>query len=502
MSQAIEKKQKQKKHTRSQRGLLHMKVNKLFFGVLVILGFGVVGLLYAWNYSEIHSLYPVYGIRENGNMSEIEPREKLQFRFSQPVKNEDIKNGFTITPTAEGDIQFHNSFLGGHSYGFSFAPQNGFDPNKRYVVSIDSLESVFGTRYINYSEQFFTITSPEVTVFNPGGSVENVAIDSEIELKHSHESRYFEHSYELLPQTDVEVIEEKGGAVTLVPASKLNQGTEYTVAVTQEFINSDNLGRQSVVEYNSKEFKFKTADAVEIVSVYPDNGEDRASLNSEVSIQFNKKVDYQSAESSFSIEPPVEGVFGWEDRTLIFNPSVELENPKEYTVTIASGVEAYDDDGFLENDYQFTFTARRHEKEIIPPEEVVPVITEGKYIDVDLGDQYLTLFEDGRSKGSFQISSGRYDLPTPVGTFHVINKVPLAYSATYDLYMPFWMAFTYAGHGFHELPFWKFRGGAEYKERESHLGTRVSHGCVRLGVGPAEVAYKFADVGTPIVIHN
>lgn len=55
----------------------------------------------------------------------------------------------------------------------------------------------------------------------------------------------------------------------------------------------------------------------------------------------------------------------------------------------------------------------------------------------------------------------------------------------------------YGGYFIHELPYWP--GG--YREGEDHLGQRVSHGCVRLGVGVAEDVYKFADVGTPVIVH-
>ena len=59
--------------------------------------------------------------------------------------------------------------------------------------------------------------------------------------------------------------------------------------------------------------------------------------------------------------------------------------------------------------------------------------------------------------------------------------------------MPFWMQFTGMGHGIHELPEWP--GG--YKEGAAHLGIPVSHGCVRLGIGPAQTVYNWADKGTP-----
>ena len=80
----------------------------------------------------------------------------------------------------------------------------------------------------------------------------------------------------------------------------------------------------------------------------------------------------------------------------------------------------------------------------------------------------------------------------------VKNKIDRAFSKTYGLYMPFWMAFTYNGYGIHELPEWP--GG--YKEGEDHLGIPVSHGCVRLGVNSAEQIYNWSEVGTPVIVQE
>ena len=88
-------------------------------------------------------------------------------------------------------------------------------------------------------------------------------------------------------------------------------------------------------------------------------------------------------------------------------------------------------------------------------------------------------------------------MATPTGVFNVRNKINVAYSRKYRLYMPYWMAFTPWGHGIHELPV--FKNGK--REGANHLGRPVSHGCVRLGIGPAQTTYAWANVGTPVVIH-
>lgn len=125
-------------------------------------------------------------------------------------------------------------------------------------------------------------------------------------------------------------------------------------------------------------------------------------------------------------------------------------------------------------------------------------IKEGKYIDINLEIQVMTIFEGGKALDSFLISSGKHGMDTPKGSFAVSNKHPRPWSKAYGLYMPYWMAIVPSGKfGIHELPEWP--GG--YKEGQNHLGTPVSHGCVRLGVGPAKRVYDWADIGTPIVIY-
>ena len=125
-----------------------------------------------------------------------------------------------------------------------------------------------------------------------------------------------------------------------------------------------------------------------------------------------------------------------------------------------------------------------------------------KKILISVSSQRLNCFEDGDIVCNYPISSGTYALPTPLGNFKVEKKRPVAYSSSYDLYMNWWMAFTPSeAYGIHELPYWKYSWGI-ITEGEDHLGIRVSHGCVRLGIGPAKTVYDWADIGTPVEIVN
>ncbi len=134
-----------------------------------------------------------------------------------------------------------------------------------------------------------------------------------------------------------------------------------------------------------------------------------------------------------------------------------------------------------------------------PKKEIIiePKFTEGKYIDISVPNQTMTLFEDGRKINSFLVSTGKYGMPTPPGTFSVKKKELNHWSSTYGLWMPFSMNF-YGAYYIHELPYWP----SGYREGENHLGIRVSHGCVRLGIGPAEYVFNWSEIGTPVYVHN
>ncbi len=128
-----------------------------------------------------------------------------------------------------------------------------------------------------------------------------------------------------------------------------------------------------------------------------------------------------------------------------------------------------------------------------------PAISIGKYIDVNLKYQVMVIFEDGKALDAYRISSGKKGLETPEGQFKIENKSPRAWSPRYGLFMPNWMAILPSGEvGIHELPVWP--GG--FQEGASHLGVPVSHGCIRLGTQPARRVYDWAEIGTPVLVHQ
>ena len=134
---------------------------------------------------------------------------------------------------------------------------------------------------------------------------------------------------------------------------------------------------------------------------------------------------------------------------------------------------------------------------VFPDEGIVPGRYSGQYIDVDVTQQLMTLFNGTEVVATYQVSTGKSSMPTPLGTRTIQDKDPRRWSNKYSLWMPWWSGIG-GDYGIHELPEWP----NGYKEGEAHLGVAVSHGCIRLGVGPAEMVYNWAPIGTPVYIHK
>lgn len=116
-----------------------------------------------------------------------------------------------------------------------------------------------------------------------------------------------------------------------------------------------------------------------------------------------------------------------------------------------------------------------------------------KKIKVNLAEQKLAYYFGGVELEKFLISSGVKSMPTPEGSFTVLNKVPSKNYGGVNFYYPNtkWnLHFTtqslrYYIHG----AYW-----------HNKFGRPMSHGCVNVSYGNMERLYNFAEVGTEIEI--
>lgn len=123
-----------------------------------------------------------------------------------------------------------------------------------------------------------------------------------------------------------------------------------------------------------------------------------------------------------------------------------------------------------------------------------------KRIEVDVSEQRMYVWQGDTLVWNFTISTGLPGYGTRRGTFAVQSKVPKAWSSAWQLWMPNWLGIYWAGgseNGIHALPIingQRLWGG--------YLGTPISYGCVVLGIADAEALYQWAEMGTPVVIHD
>ncbi len=127
-----------------------------------------------------------------------------------------------------------------------------------------------------------------------------------------------------------------------------------------------------------------------------------------------------------------------------------------------------------------------------------PTYDGAKYILVDISEQHMYVYEGDTLVHSFIISTGMGN-STRIGTFSVLNKIPNAYGATWNIWMPNWLGIYWSGslqNGIHALPI--LSNGATLWA--GYLGTPISYGCVVLDTYDAQVLYNWADIGTPVEI--
>ncbi len=122
----------------------------------------------------------------------------------------------------------------------------------------------------------------------------------------------------------------------------------------------------------------------------------------------------------------------------------------------------------------------------------------GKYILVDISEQHLYAYEGDALVFSFVASTG-INNGTRVGTFAVQSKIPNAYGATWNIWMPNWLGIYWSGgleNGIHALPI--LPNGSQLWA--GFLGRPISYGCVVLGAYESQLLYDWAEIGTPVEI--
>jgi lipoprotein-anchoring transpeptidase ErfK/SrfK len=134
----------------------------------------------------------------------------------------------------------------------------------------------------------------------------------------------------------------------------------------------------------------------------------------------------------------------------------------------------------------------------VEPEPEVPVFDPGKdlMIEINLSEQYMTVWNGGSVLFGTYVSTGREGFETPTGTYYInsMNEGQTMEGVLGGEYynvpdVPWVMYFTDRGHAIH---------GAYW---HNNFGSVMSHGCVNLPVDLAAYLWSITTIGTRVEIH-
>jgi len=130
-----------------------------------------------------------------------------------------------------------------------------------------------------------------------------------------------------------------------------------------------------------------------------------------------------------------------------------------------------------------------------------PLPSTGKQIEVSISEQRMYVWQGETLLHDWVVSTGKQGSGTAAGLFRVQSKIPEAWGGQWSLRMPHWLGIYWVGtieNGIHALPI-NANGTTLW---EGYLGTPVSFGCIILSTENAQTLYDWADIGTPVWIHD
>ncbi len=114
------------------------------------------------------------------------------------------------------------------------------------------------------------------------------------------------------------------------------------------------------------------------------------------------------------------------------------------------------------------------------------------WIDVDLSSQSVSAYEGEERVNTFIVSTGTWQHPTILGTYHIYVKYRYADMSGPGYYLPDvpYVMYFHEGYGLHGT-YW-----------HSNFGVPMSHGCINLRTEDADWLYDFSEVGTLVHVHQ
>ncbi|MBT4525917.1 MAG: hypothetical protein HOC24_05140 [Deltaproteobacteria bacterium] len=238
-----------------------------------------------------------------------------------------------------------------------------------FLVNDGNIDSSPGTVNISVAEVTGLDTEPpQIATTYPESNVVNVPVDSAINVT-------FNEGMDASTITIGSFVVNDGstnitGSVsyddqtrmaTFTPVQNLQYLTVYSVELAQAI--TDAVGNEMSATYN---YSFTTQEATTIIvpvveSTFPPSGATTININNNITANFNKNIDSNTLNTTtftlFDQTTPISGTVTYQNMIGVFNPDIELEYNKTYTVTVTTGVKDFDSIA-LASDHTWSFTTR------------------------------------------------------------------------------------------------------------------------------------------------
>lgn len=134
-------------------------------------------------------------------------------------------------------------------------------------------------------------------------------------------------------------------------------------------------------------------------------------------------------------------------------------------------------------------------------------VPSGRVITVSLSLQEMVFYQDGCVVQATAVTTGRAQLRTPAGTFHVFHKQsPFQFISPWPASSPFWyrpswvswvMEFAAGGYFIHDAP---WESSSAYGPGSENNPSAASHGCIHVPTSVMQWAYTWTPMGAPVLI--
>ncbi|MDD3661796.1 MAG: Ig-like domain-containing protein [Candidatus Dojkabacteria bacterium] len=260
--------------------------------------------------------------------------------FDIPVKESDIE--FHISPDVPGDWTFKRIVPSlPYSRKAVFHPQESFYPESEvvvYIVGIESLSTVGKSH--EHALEFKAPAIPKVELFTPSNGSGDVPTTADIVIDYNAPlGKYVSFTVEIEPPAEYRVLNNDSTQRIDFPQGLL-QDEEYTVRVYEtprsyDVSTNDDLSVGDTEMVAETTFRTVTTPLVES---YEPKGEN-ALPDNELVVVFDQRMDRESVESHFSVEPTVNGVMTWRDeRTFVFTPTENLPKDTAFEMKFSKGM--------------------------------------------------------------------------------------------------------------------------------------------------------------------